>query len=122
MEHVIILFEVLAFAALVMFAVILDCRRYESRPIHLLNFGIWPLSAMGAVTAILFINAEAGICYIPHIMWHMLLIMLLVIALDKFPRIGFKYVQKRNFARFFLFLAVFSEVLAVATNVLQLVM
>ena len=122
MEYIIILSELAAFAALVIFAVILNSRRLICRPNHLLNFGIWPLSALGAVTAVIFVNSGGRMCYMPHILWHALFIVLLIISFDKFSRIKLKRTGQSIFARFILFFAVFSEVLAIATNVLQFVL
>ena len=122
MEHIIILSEMSAFIALVIFAAILNSRRFICRPFHLLNFGIWPLSALGVVTAVIFINLGARTCYAPHVLWHALFITLLVISFDKFSKLSLKCIGYRNFARFILFFAVFSEVLAVATNMLKFIL
>lgn len=122
MEYIIILLEVLAFASLVAFAVILNSRRFICRPIHLLNFGIWPLSALGVVSTVIFVNLGARICYMPHVMWHALLIVLLAVSFESLPKLGLKCIKQRNFARFFLLFAAFSEVLAVATNMLWFIL
>lgn len=119
MERIIIFLEVSAFVSLMVFAFLSNSRCHVGRPIHLLNFGIWPLSAFGFVTVVIFLNSEIRLVYMPHAIWHTLMIALLVISTEQFRRFASRYVKLCKIARFYLFFAVFTEALAIVANIVN---
>jgi hypothetical protein len=120
MERIIILLEVSAFVALMVFAFLSNSRRHICRPIHLLNFGIWPLSAFGCVTAVIFYNSETRLIYMPHVIWHVLFIILLIISVKQFRQVaGLEYAKICFYARFSLLFAAFTEALAIMANMVN---
>lgn len=119
MERIIILLEVLAFVSLMVFAFLSNSRCHVGSPIHLLNFEIWPLLAFGFITAVIFFNSETKIVYMPHAIWHILMIALLVISTEQFRRFASRYVKTCKLACFYLLFAIFTETLAIVANIVN---
>ena len=118
MEYVIILMEVLAFFALILFGGVLDSKYYERKPIKYLDWLTWGL--MGLAFAIVMLSAESDINkFNMRLVWHLSMVMVICYCLYKFPKIDLKYDRQYYFACYFLILMICFEAFAIITNGLE---
>jgi len=118
MEYVIILMEVLAFAALILFGGVLDSKYYERKPIKYFDWLTWGL--IGLALAIVMLSAEGDINkFNMRLVWHLSMVAVICYGLYKFQKIDLKYDRQYYFACSFLFVAIVFEVFAIITNGLE---